>query len=293
MPVAAAADSESRHSRNSTLAAVLSMPVQVELVHAEPGRRVVLARHMEGDTTLAMALGEGASAEEAEDRARGRLQAQPKPAPISAPTPVASRLAEAKPAAAKPAAARPAAASVAEANQPHAAAMAEEQVADSPPDLLIERQREQTSQQHDRDLREPEAPQEPPADPEDWSGELASLDLQLKRLAWGREQEATFLLRAFGHGSRSRLTTYADLLAYLKALEGFSPGADPVSCPIPLKRSDLLSQSDQLLAQLGWTADRGRQLLEAQFGRNSRQQLSDAQLLEFNMLLESEVLAAP
>lgn len=292
MPVAAAADSESRHSRNSTLTAVLSMPVQVELVHAEPGRRVVLARQMEGDTTLAMALGEGASAEEAEDRARGRLQAQPlpapKPAPISAPTPVASRLAEAMPDKTKPAETKPV-----EANQPHAAAMAEEQVADSPPDLLIERQREQTSQQHDRDRREPEAPQEPPADPEDWSGELASLDLQLKRLAWGREQEATFLLRAFGHGSRSRLTTYGDLLAYLKALEGFSPGADPASCPIPLKRSDLLSQSDQLLAQLGWTADRGRQLLEAQFGRNSRQQLSDAQLLEFNMLLESEVLAAP
>jgi len=142
-------------------------------------------------------------------------------------------------------------------------------------------------------VAEPEPEAEPPADPDDWSSELAQLDLQLKRLGWSREQEATYLLRAFGHSSRSRLTTYADLLAYLRALERFQAGEDPGSCAVPLKRSDLLGQSDQLLSQLGWTANQGRQLLESRFQRSSRQQLSDSQLLEFNMLLESELLNTP
>jgi hypothetical protein len=127
-------------------------------------------------------------------------------------------------------------------------------------------------------------------DPEDWSAELANLELQLRRLGWSREQESTYLLRAFGHGSRARLTRYSDLVSYLRALEGFSPGDDPASCPVPLRRADLLSQCDQLLRSLHWDASRGRQLLESRFDRSSRQQLSDAQLLEFNMLLEGELL---
>lgn len=73
----------------------------------------------------------------------------------------------------------------------------------------------------------PAAAAEPPDDPEDWSGELAGLDLQLRRLGWDRDQEASFLQRAFGHPSRSRLTTYADLKAYLGALEGLPPPPTP------------------------------------------------------------------
>lgn len=252
------------------------MPVVVELVHAEPGRRVVLARQLEGGTTLATALGEGASAEEAEDRARARLQAHT----------VAT---------AQERAAEPPLMVQSEQTLEQQIELQTNQQAEQKPGQNAEQQAEQTSEKPIEPpglaQREPDAPQEPPADPEDWSSELASLDLQLKRLGWSREQEAVYLLRAFGHGSRSRLTTYGDLVAYLRALESFAPGADPASCSIPLKRSDLLSQSDQLLAQLGWDAVRGRQLLEGHFGRNSRQQLSDAQLLEFNMLLESEVLA--
>lgn len=136
-------------------------------------------------------------------------------------------------------------------------------------------------------------PEPPPADPDDWSDELAALDLQLQRIGWQREQEATYLERAFGHPSRSRLTTYRDLSAYLQAVSQFAPGADPASAPVPLRRSDLLGQCDLLLGQLGWDAGRGRRFLEEQFQLASRQQLSDEQLLHFNMLLESELLALP
>jgi hypothetical protein len=138
----------------------------------------------------------------------------------------------------------------------------------------------------------PPAAAEPPADPEDWSSELARLDLELRRLGWSREQEGEYLQRAFGHPSRSRLTSYADLKAYLGALEGLPPGAEPTSCPVPLRRRDLLAQSDQLLVALGWKGEQARRFLEQQLGATSRQQLADSQLLHFNMLLESELLAS-
>jgi len=262
------------------------MPVVIELVHAEPGRRVVLARQLDAGTTLASALGEAASAEEAEDRARARLQIQPPPQP-QRPAPV--------PTAVRPAVASTAAASTAPTKPPLAVSSAQAPAVDTPllaqSEQTLEQQIEFHMDEH-TDQQADQASGQMAEDPEDWSSELASLDLQLKRLGWGREQEAVYLLRAFGHSSRSRLTTYGDLMTYLRALESFAPGTDPASCLIPLKRSDLLSQSDQLLAQLGWDAARGRQLLEGHFGRNSRQQLSDAQLLEFNMLLETEAMAA-
>ena len=130
----------------------------------------------------------------------------------------------------------------------------------------------------------------PPADPEDWSSELARLDLELRRLGWSREQEGEYLQRAFGHPSRSRLTNYADLKAYLASLEGLPPGAEPASSPVPLRRRDLLAQSDQLLVALGWNGEQGRRYLEQQLGVASRQLLADSQLLHFNMLLEGELL---
>lgn len=133
--------------------------------------------------------------------------------------------------------------------------------------------------------------EEPPADPEDWSQELTAVDLELRRLGWSREQEGLYLQRAFGHPSRSRLTRYSDLRAYLIALEGLERGSDPAVAAVPLRRSELLAQGDALLSQLGWSAEQGREFLERQLNRISRQQLSDVQLLQFNMLLEGELLS--
>jgi hypothetical protein len=79
-------------------------------------------------------------------------------------------------------------------------------------------------------------------------------------------------------------------VAYLRALEALSPGANPGNAPVPLRRKDLLSQCDQLLGQLQWDASRGRSFLEKHFNLSSRQQLNDTQLLQFNMLLEGELM---
>ena len=41
---------------------------------------------------------------------------------------------------------------------------------------------------------------------------------------------------------------------------------------------------------LGWKGEQARHFLEQQLGASSRSQLSDPQLLQFNMLLEGELL---
>lgn len=243
------------------------MQLQARLVHAEPGSRVVEVSAHQGGELLGSALGEAPTAEAAEDRALARLQQRlpgaptrtpPRPQPVpSAPPEAPPPTQEARP---EPSAAPP--------REPRPEPIGEP-VAESAPS-------------------QPAA--EPPPDPEDWSGELAQLDLELRRLGWQREQETTYLERAFGHPSRSRLTSYGDLMAYLQALKTLQPGCDPADAPVPLRRRDLLSQCDQLLGQLGWTAIQGRQFLERHFQLNSRQQLSDSQLLQFNMLLEGELI---
>ena len=45
-----------------------------------------------------------------------------------------------------------------------------------------------------------------------------------------------------------------------------------------------------MLKQLGWNSDQARAFLQQQLGSTSRQQLSDAQLLQFNMLLEEQAM---
>jgi hypothetical protein len=240
------------------------MLLEARLVHAEPGRRVVEVRAREGSLELGSSLGEAATAEEAEDRARRRLLARlgTAVAPTAAASPPES--APASPQGPPP-----------ESAPGSAAAETSASTAETP-------------------AQEPEAPPpepgEPAADPEDWSGELAQLELALQRLGWGRDQEGIYLQRAFGHPSRARITTYADLTAYLRALEQLAPGSDPAAADVPLRRRDLLHQCDELLERLGWDPQQGRSFLRSRLGAESRRQLSDPDLLRFNMLLEEALL---
>jgi hypothetical protein len=235
------------------------MQLQVRLLHCDGGRRVVLVSAREGEHFLGSALGEAGDAEEAEDRARARLLASlqsmgtpPPPRQASAPAP------------------RPPSPPAAEAPKPA-----------PPPTPKPE---------------PPPSPEPPPTpvgqeeDPQDWSAELTHLDLQMRRLGWDRDREAIYLQRSFGHPSRDRITVYADLIAYLQAIEALEPGSDPAAAAVPLRRADLLEQCNLLLQQLGWDGAMGRGFLEKHLGVSSRQQLKDADLLRFNMLLEEETL---
>ncbi|MEB3352113.1 MAG: hypothetical protein VKM01_07290 [Cyanobacteriota bacterium] len=234
---------------------------EVRLVHAETGLRIVHVRaHSAQGQPLGSALGEGDSAELAEARAIERLRQR-----LATIPPIRSVTTAA--AAPEPPAASPAP-SPAEAPATAAAVAA-------PPN----------------DSAAAPTPEEPPADPDDWSEELAAIEAERQRIGWSRSQEGVFLQRCFGHASRNRITTYSDLLAYLAALRPLAPGADPLQAAVPLRRPELMRQCDELLAQLGWGAERGRQWLERRFGVHSRRQLADEQLLAFNIDLEGELLA--
>ena len=274
------------------------MELRVQLVHADGQVRVVHVSAYAGEQLLGSALGEAPDAEAAEDRALQRLLARLAAAPVQV-TPASAAAAIPAPVAAKnqsaPAAVASASAtppqpqpvSAAQAPTEHPAAPPGEPTS-SPPAPIA-------STPAPAAAAEPTASEpavEPPADPEDWSSELLHLDRELQRLQWGRAEEEVYLQRAFGHPSRNRLTSYADLLAYLRAVEALNVPADPAAAAVPMRRQDLLSQCDALLRQLGWPRERARQFLESQLQVSSRQQLSDQDLLQFNLLLEGELLAA-
>jgi hypothetical protein len=248
--------------------------LKARLVHAEPGSRVVEASAWRGEQCLGSCLGEAADAEQAEQRARQRLQAlleaTPPPASLELPVAPVDESRE-EPAPEPPAPAIAPATATSPATAPAAARSS-----------LIRHGGAGPSN----------APQEPQADPEDWSEELAELDVQLQRLGWDRSQEGVYLERCFGHPSRSRITSYGDLISVLRGLRSLQTGTPPSQAAVPLRRSDLLQQSDQLLQTLRWDAAQGRELLEQHFQLSSRQQLSDEQLLQFNMLLEGELIQA-
>jgi hypothetical protein len=257
--------------------------VEARLVHAEPGQRVVEVSAWQGGQCLGRSLGEADSAETAEDRALARLNqrltlhSSPAAAPGSPRPQEPSAAGRPRPAPPQRLAEAPVAATHPPSGEASAVGAA---ATPSTPQLPL--------LGPGNGAAEPAG--EPNPDPEDWSEELTELDVQLQRLGWDRGQEGTYLQRSFGHPSRNRLTAYADVVAYLRALRGLAAGSSPESAMVPLRRRDLLNQCDQLLGQLGWAPPRGRQLLESTFQLSSRQQLSDEQLLQFNMLLESELI---
>jgi hypothetical protein len=227
------------------------MEFRARLVHADAQRRVVRVRAFVAERCVGSALGEASSAEEAEDRARDRL---------------CQRLRSPEGGAAVPIATAPGL------------------------DLAVVEEEGASPRRPTLPEVEPQEPREPVPDPEDWSADLTQLDHLLRSLGWGREQERIYVQRLFGHPSRSRLTRYADLMVLRRALESLPAGSRPETAPLPLLRADLLAQCDDLLARLGWTTERARHCLEGHFAVNSRQRLSDDQLLAFNVLLEGELL---
>ena len=125
----------------------LNWQLEVQLVHAEAGSRIVLVQLRRAGQILDSALGEAATAELAEDRARQRLQVRPQPqTELEAREPLA-REPVTRPKAPAPIA-TPAPLPLPSATQP------------SQPEPL------QTPAQ---------PPEEPQVDPEDWSAELAQL----------------------------------------------------------------------------------------------------------------------
>jgi hypothetical protein len=53
----------------------------------------------------------------------------------------------------------------------------------------------------------------------------------------------------------------------------------------------LITQGDEMLTTLQWDQEKAKNFLQTKLGATSRQQLSDEQLFEFNMLLEEQLIS--
>ena len=270
------------------------MHTQAQLCHIDTNRCVVMVTAYAAGEVLGSALGEATSAEQAEDRALERLRDRLKGLREFEQSSTTSD------------------STASPSNQQAETAAPGGQHQDTQKGVQKDVQNNRKTLQHEHPEQkapepaaevsvargtstnqEPQAhiePSESPTDPDDWSDELAAVDLEIQRIGWDREQERSYLERAFGHSSRHKLTRYNDLLAYLKRLKLLEPGTSVEAAPVPLRRGDLISQGDQMLSSLQWTGDQARSFLQAQLGANSRQALSDEQLLRFNMLLENELV---
>ena len=247
------------------------MQIRAELCHVDTLRCIVRVEAWQDGALQGSALGEAATAEEAEERALQRLNTRLEPTERPQPQQASA----------------------------HPEAKANDQVAKPVP---IERPKKIDQPEPSSVPQAPptqqlpvaavdDAPSETPTDPDDWSDELTAIDMEIRRIGWSREQEQEYLNRAFGLGSRHKLTRYADLVAYLRQLKLIQANDDASTAPAPIRRGDLLQQGDSMLKQLGWGSDQARAFLQQQLGSTSRQQLSDEQLLQFNMLLEEQTLS--
>ena len=221
---------------------------RVRLVHAEPGARVVEASCEEGGQVLAMAFGEATTAEAAEDRARRRaaqllLAAHPAPAAS-----LAASLSDEADQSGAPAdqPILPPAASPLRTGPGSPAPMGEPDGVGGQPTISPDpapgppRQPEPCPVPVEVPGPSPD-PVSPPAasashggsEPDDWSEDLAMVEVQLERLGWDRNQESVYLERCLGHMERSSITRYQDLRLYIDALQTLSLPADPCTAPLP------------------------------------------------------------
>ena len=263
----------------------MDMNIRVELCHVDTLRCVVRVEAWNDSKLMGSSLGEASTAEDAEDRAFQRLSRRLESTnhpPLADEPPVK--------AASVPTRAAPSDPIRHEAppqNQTSPVRLSDPASKSS----ISASDPEPNAQEIQRSPQSTiEPPSESPTDPDDWSEELTAIDFELKRIGWTRDEERQYLERAFGHGSRHRLTRYADLVAFLRQLRQIQPGESPDQCAVPIHRSDLISQGDQMLLTLGWTGEQARSFLQQTLNSISRQHLSDEQLLQLNMLLEEQIL---
>ena len=259
------------------------MNTKVEICHIDSNRCVVRVSCVEGELDLGSAVGEAADAEQAEDRARARLMERrlKTKAPSGRQQPDLAVHPTQKE-------------EMGEARQRKAPINPEKNKPKRSEPLPLPIQQNQATER--KDIAIPTAnpiaePSEAPTDPDDWSEELTAIDLQLKRIGWTRDHEKIFLERAYGNGSRHKLTRYSDLVSYLNKLNSLEVGAEAESVPTPLRRSALITQGDEMLTTLKWNQEQAKTFLQSKLGATSRQQLSDEQLLEFNILLEEQLIS--
>ena len=122
-------------------------------------------------------------------------------------------------------------------------------------------------------------------EPSDWSNELSSLDAEIERLNWSRDDEMKFLEKNFGYNNRNKITKYNELLSYLGLLKSIDNGIS--SNKYTKTIINLIEESDIILRDLSWDNNQGREYLQKEFNVSSRNELDKNQLISFIAKLKS------
>ena len=197
------------------------MKTKVDLCHIDSNRCVVRVSGFDGERDLGSALGEAINAEEAEDRARLRLEQRRQREKQAVEQKQNQENTNKKQAEDH---ARP----------PKHAGESDNKDSynrEGKPAKASDQAGPKADQTNGQITMSNPEPSEAPTDPEDWSEELTAIDLQLKRIGWTRDHESRYLERAYGHGSRHKLTRYNDLVSYLNKLKNLSEKAEAESAP--------------------------------------------------------------
>ena len=122
-------------------------------------------------------------------------------------------------------------------------------------------------------------------EPFDWSNELTSIDSEISRLNWSRDDEMSFLEKNLGYKSRNEITNYNELVKYLSILKDVQ---NSISTPLNTKKmKDFIDESDLILKDLSWNYKQGREFLLKEFNVSTRKELNEEQLLSFIHKLRS------
>ena len=122
-------------------------------------------------------------------------------------------------------------------------------------------------------------------EPSDWSSELTSIDSEIQRLKWSRDDEINFLEKNLGYNNRNKITNYDDIVKYLNLLK--KTPIQNLSNVVNENINTLIEKSDSILKDLSWNHIQGREFLQKEFNVSTRKELSQEQLVSFIEKLKS------
>ena len=122
-------------------------------------------------------------------------------------------------------------------------------------------------------------------EPSDWSSELTSIDSEIQRLKWSRDDEINFLEKNLGCNNRNKITNYDDIVKYLNLLK--KTPIQNLSSVVNENINTLIEKSDSILMDLSWNHIQGREFLQKEFNVSTRKELSQEQLVSFIEKLKS------
>ncbi len=122
-------------------------------------------------------------------------------------------------------------------------------------------------------------------EPSDWSSELTSIDSEIQRLKWSRDDEINFLEKNLGYNNRNKITNYDDIVKYLELLK--KTPFQNLSNVVNENINTLIEKSDSILKELSWNHIQGREFLQKEFNVSTRKELSQEQLVSFIEKLKS------